>query len=131
MPATLARVKAVQLAREYADARAEEISQAIEKCNAVRMSKAELLLRQQGIGLEPQELRAQAASIARSFIQKPKTREQVLEEALRYYADRALNAGNPWADETSPGAIARRALGGSQLRTPGAFRAQVTRRSSR
>ncbi len=42
---------------------------------------------------------------------KPKTREQVLEEALHFYASQPQNEGNPLAKETSPGTIARRALG--------------------
>jgi hypothetical protein len=45
------------------------------------------------------------------FDEKPKTREQVLEEALRYYASgHHATQGQPQS-EVSPGAVARRALG--------------------
>ena len=51
------------------------------------------------------------AAYARSTIRSaPKTRERVLEEALRYYANRHVSASNPWAGEISPGEVARRAL---------------------
>lgn len=91
------RQMALQLGREMADARAEEIAKAIEASP-------------RPYDFRWQFERFKALDIARSFLSKPKTREQVLEEALRYYAGKHLNAGNIFAEETSPGEVARRAL---------------------
>lgn len=70
----------LKLGHEMADARAEEIAA---RCEGV------------------------AASIARAFISKPKTREQVLEEALRRIADDAMK-DNVFGDGKRE--IARQAL---------------------
>ena len=112
----------VQLAREAADARAEEIAQALE---------ASILIYRSHSGLTSADVKERAVQIARSFITKPKeqkryyhigeynrtypppkgfyrteaqpnepkTREQVLEEALREIAK-----------NSPPSSIARRAL---------------------
>ena len=73
---------AIQLAREAADARAEEIASAIEASNLMRLAKKDLL-EMEDFGISSRTLRDVAVKIARSTISKPETREQRLEKALR------------------------------------------------
>lgn len=93
---------ALKLGQEMADARAEEIAQMIASFSLkdthapTRAELAECVL-------------AAAAKIARSFIAKPKTREQVLEEALREIEP--LTTNETWQQEAiRKSDVARRAL---------------------
>lgn len=85
----------LELQRMAADARAEEIAQKIESCNCGSWSAAH-------------------AQIARSFISKPKSREQVLEEALRYIEQGAekqkMPDGAGWVSAVWTTEACRRAL---------------------
>lgn len=102
------RKRIVKARAEAADERAEEIAKACEQSvdNQQRASA--------GWSMEEAEWRQglrQGASIARSTIQKPKTREQVLEEALREIDDFGKErTAAALASMKNPYEIARRAL---------------------
>jgi len=149
--------RALQLGREMADERAEEIARAIDQTNprardrsieehmaeiarsTITKPKEPLMWTMNDLMREPakdeaairaderekiaqqidgelyddsrRETATQALCRLRNQLRgEPKTRVQVLEEALRYYANRHATASNPWAGETAAGAVARNAL---------------------
>jgi hypothetical protein len=113
-PMTDWRKKALQLGREMADERAEEIARLAEKSATDESFAA-------GAG-SPDRGREYgyrvAATFARSFIYKKRTREEVLEDALRKKvledALRKIEGLGPYSvpfdDSTTPKGIAKRAL---------------------
>jgi hypothetical protein len=94
---------ALQLGREMADARAEEIALLLEK------EATEVVFDLPAWEVVGAKVYRLAARFARSTITKPKTREQVLEEALREIEP--LTTNETWQQEAiRKSDIARRAL---------------------
>lgn len=87
----------LQLGQEMADARAEEIARAVLEYKLMGC-----------LTCPHQAASADAARIARSFISKKKTREEVLEEALKEISSLPCNYANP--PEPRSVCIAKRAL---------------------
>ena len=93
----------LQLGREASDARVEEIARHAESyINAQPYASDDTRRECAGVARS-------IAAFARSRIQKPKTREQVLEEALRKVANLPPYS-IPFDESTTPQSIARNAL---------------------